>query len=94
MEHYRRPRNVADLSDLSQDHQYENPSCGDWIRIKPVCEEGIVTKIEFQAEGCSLSIAAASMLSEYLKDRTLEQARSFARHFIDYIRNQSSDLSE
>ena len=93
MDHYRNPRNTADLSALSNDHQYENPSCGDWIRLKIVKEHDIITDIRFQGEGCSLSIAAASMLTESLSGKPVDEAVKFSRDFIRAVTEPDAEFS-
>ena len=72
---------MTDLSQLPQDSQYENPSCGDWIRVQIDIDGETVTEISFDGEGCSLSIAAASMMTEFLKGMTISQAIHSAKSF-------------
>lgn len=72
---------MTDLSQLPEDCRYENPSCGDWVRVLPEVEDGIVKRISFDGEGCSLSIAAASMMTEYLKGMTVARAKDAANAF-------------
>jgi len=75
VDHYKHSRNsgVIDPADFSS-AQY-NPSCGDRVSVTGlVSSDGVITDIRFQATGCVISVATASLLSEKVKGLTLADA--------------------
>ena len=64
LDHYRNPRNTADLSFISEENIHENPSCGDTVKLHAVVEDDTIRKVEFEGHGCAISVASASMMSE------------------------------
>ena len=83
LDHYRRPRNRGVLERPTASVSYRNPLCGDEIELTLEVREERVIDARFTARGCSLSLAAASMLTELAKGMSrLELAdthRVFAR---------------
>jgi len=78
-EHYRHPRHKSPLGDEDMGAVLDNPSCGDRVALKLVPgEDGLIREILFDGEGCSISMASASILTEVLAGRTLEEARTIA----------------
>jgi nitrogen fixation NifU-like protein len=66
LEHYRNPRNSGELPDPTISHTGENPMCGDEIRVDMNLDtdEEIVEAIRFSGDGCAISQAAASLLTQ------------------------------
>ncbi|QEN08834.1 SUF system NifU family Fe-S cluster assembly protein [Oceanispirochaeta crateris] len=78
-DHYRHPRNKQALSDKDQGAVLDNPSCGDRVALKIVWdEEERISSISFDGEGCSISMASASMMTELLSGKTREEALATA----------------
>ena len=74
LDHYRNPRNYGELEDPTFSHVGENTSCGDEIEIFVALDEDErVEAIRFTGEGCAISQAAASLLSETVVGMTLEE---------------------
>ena len=75
LDHYKNPRNYGELEDSDFSHVGENPSCGDTIRIDVRLEEDgeTIDYVAFTGDGCAISMASASMLSERLQGMTLEE---------------------
>ena len=79
MDHYQNPRNVGKF-----DREDENvgtgmvgaPSCGDVMQLQIKVEEGIISDARFKTYGCGSAIASSSLLTEWVKGRTLEEASS------------------
>ncbi len=73
LDHYRNPRNYGELEDPTFTHIGENTSCGDEIEVfVSLDDEGRVEAVSFTGDGCAISQAAASMLSEEVRGMTLE----------------------
>jgi nitrogen fixation NifU-like protein len=74
LEHYRRPRNRGQLEEATQTAEGMNPVCGDEIRLDLAINDGVIHDIAFSGQGCSISQSSASMLTDRLKGRSLEEA--------------------
>ncbi len=75
LDHYKNPRNYGELQDATFSHEGENPSCGDTIKVDVrLADDGeTIDRVSFSGEGCAISQAAASMLSERLPGTTLTE---------------------
>ncbi|HEU4768691.1 MAG TPA: iron-sulfur cluster assembly scaffold protein [Pyrinomonadaceae bacterium] len=73
LEHFRHPRNHRALVDPDVSHESLNPLCGDRIRIELKLENGRVADAAFRGDGCAISIAAASLLTELISNRCLAE---------------------
>lgn len=71
LEHYKNPRNFGAVEDPDLDHEGENPTCGDEIRVTARLDDGVIEDVRFEGHGCAISQAAASMLTEDLKGEHL-----------------------
>ena len=96
LDHYRNPRNTADLSHISEENVHENPSCGDSLKLHAIVKDGRIQKTEFQGQGCAISVASASMMTELLTGRTVEEAREIISRFQAIMRGEGevTDLQE
>lgn len=84
MDHFTNPRNVGSIEDASCVGNAGNPADGDTIRLYLKIEEGRITEAKVKVFGCPTAIAAASVLTELVMGRTIEEALG--------VRNQ--DVSE
>jgi nitrogen fixation NifU-like protein len=75
LDHYKSPRNYGELEDPDFSHTGENPSCGDTIQMDVKLDEDSeeIEYVSFIGDGCAISQASASMLSEQLVGMTLEE---------------------
>ena len=90
LDHYRNPRNSAQLDHISEDKVHENPTCGDSLKLEVhVNEEGIVEKVHFDGKGCAISMASASMMTELLSGKTLDQVKKIIESFTKTMRGES-----
>jgi nitrogen fixation NifU-like protein len=79
LEHYKYPSNKGTLEQPSITHEENNPLCGDRIRIDLLIENDIIQDIRFSGQGCALSMASASMLTEEIKGKSVTEARAFGK---------------
>jgi nitrogen fixation NifU-like protein len=80
LDHYRHPRNAGSLEDATHSHEEDNPLCGDVIRIDlHVNEDNVIDKVAFEGRGCAISQASASMLTEMIQGKTLEEAKQIGK---------------
>jgi cysteine desulfurase / selenocysteine lyase len=75
VDHYKNPRNLGQLTNAIS-HIENNPLCGDEIQISLQIENNKLIDIKFQARGCAISIASASMLSELVKGKSIEEIKN------------------
>ena len=78
IDHYENPRNVGtlDKNDPSVGTGMVGaPACGDVMKLQIKVEEGVITDAKFKTYGCGSAIASSSLVTEWVKGRTLEQAK-------------------
>lgn len=74
LDHYRKPRNRGELADATYRLEGVNPVCGDEIHLDLVLDGTTIENLAFWGQGCSISQSSASMLTDRLKGRTVEEA--------------------
>jgi len=79
LDHHQNPRNFGTLQDPDISAEDSNPLCGDVIRIDLKLKDGKVDQVRFSGKGCSISTAAASMLTEAIEGKTLEEVKRMSR---------------
>jgi nitrogen fixation NifU-like protein len=82
LDHYRNPRNFGSLEAPTAVAEDLNPLCGDRIRFELLVEDGVVTDVRFSGRGCAISQASASMLSEDLKGKRLEDVARLSKEAV------------
>ena len=75
LEHFRNPHNAGNVADPSAVAEVTNPVCGDTMRLSIRVQDGRVAEARFKTQGCVASIAAGSVLTDLLADRTLGEVR-------------------
>ena len=75
LEHFRNPHNAGNLAEPTAVVEVANPVCGDTMRLSIRMESGRVAEARFKTQGCVASIAAGSVLTDLLADRSLPEAR-------------------
>ena len=74
-DHYRRPRHFGHLAQANRSAEGHNPLCGDRIELElQVGSDGRIDDVAFSGEGCAISTASASLLTEAVKGRRVEEA--------------------
>lgn len=74
VDHYRRPRNRGELSDATHRLEGVNPVCGDAIELDVKLVGGVLAEMAFRGQGCAISQASTSMMTERLTGRSLTEA--------------------
>jgi len=82
LDHYRNPRNAGVLPDATGEISLNNPLCGDKITLTIKEDEGRIVDIGYKATGCAISVASASMLSEYILGKTKDELQKLDKDFI------------
>ena len=81
LEHYRHPRNKGELPDRTVEIHMRNPACGDEIRLQVRVEDDRIADARFVGQGCSISQASVSMMTQLIKGRSLSEADAVAERF-------------
>ncbi len=89
LDHYRRPRNFGVLEDADVLEHGVNPLCGDEIRISFKVENGRVADVRFEGKGCSISKASASMMTEAVRGKSLDEIRQFANEIEKVLKGET-----
>jgi nitrogen fixation protein NifU and related proteins len=74
MEHFRNPRNVGEIENPDGVGKVGNPACGDIMELYIMVKGGIITDAKFKTFGCGAAIATSSMVTELVKNKTIEDA--------------------
>lgn len=88
MDHYKNPRNKGILENDSLTINMNNPTCGDRIQLTLKLEEGIVQDAKFEGEGCSISMSSASMMTQAIKGKKLDEALKLSKVFSDMMQGK------
>lgn len=91
MDHYKNPRNRGILEDGSHTINMNNPTCGDRIQLTFKVEDGVVIDARFEGEGCSISMSSASMMTQAIKGKTVEEAIKLSKIFSDIMQGKEYD---
>lgn len=91
IDHGRRPRNFGVNAVANHIKEGFNPLCGDQLTIYLLEEGGVIRDIKFEGTGCAISIASASMMSELLKGKTIQQAEQIFNCFHQLVTQKTSD---
>ena len=67
LDHYRSPRNHTPIADATAQADGHNPLCGDRVRVSLTVENGVIRDIGFEGDGCAISTASASLMTEAVK---------------------------
>jgi len=74
LDHNRQPRNFGDLEPADASVEGFNPMCGDHLTLRLRLNEDTISEIRFKGEGCAISTASASLMTEAVKGRTRDEA--------------------
>lgn len=76
LDHNKSPRNFREIAPC--DHQADgfNPLCGDKVHVYVTLDGDTIADVSFQGEGCAISTAAASMMTQAIKGKTIDEARA------------------
>ena len=91
MDHYKNPRNKGSLEENNVTIDMNNPTCGDRIHLTLKMNDGIVEAAKFDGEGCSISMSSASMMTQIVKGKKLEEALELADIFSKMMLGEDFD---
>lgn len=82
LDHYRHPRNYGEIDQATIVQHEHNPLCGDQLSIYLLVENERIVDVKFKGKGCAISQASASMLSEELAGKSVDEAKAFDKQTI------------
>ncbi|ANY74807.1 SUF system NifU family Fe-S cluster assembly protein [Paenibacillus ihbetae] len=94
MDHYKNPRNRGRFEDDAVTVDLNNPTCGDRISLQLKVENGIVADAKYTGEGCSISMSSASMMTDAVKGKSLDEALSLADRFSSLMQGEDVEFEE
>ena len=90
LEHSKHPRNYGPLEAANRSAEGFNPLCGDHFTIYLDVEDGRIRNISFQGSGCAISKASASMMTQALKGKRIEEAEELFNKFHQVVTRKES----
>jgi nitrogen fixation NifU-like protein len=81
LDHGRRPRNQRRPERIDRRVEGDNPLCGDNITLYLAVEDGVISDASFEGEGCAISTASASMMTEAVKGKSVAQVTELQERF-------------
>ncbi len=85
LDHNRSPRNHGRLDDVARRSEGYNPLCGDRVIVYLALDGELISDVAFEGVGCAISTAAASLMTEAVKGRTLSEATALFERFREMV---------
>jgi nitrogen fixation NifU-like protein len=79
LDHYENPSNYGTLPNPDISHEEDNPLCGDHIRMDLIVKDDMIAEVRFSGHGCTISQAAASMLTEKIEGKSLDEIKQLTK---------------
>ena len=91
--HNKKPRNFRKMEDATHEADGHNPLCGDQLTLYARVDESgkIVEEVTFQGSGCAISKASASLMTDFVKGKSIEEIQSDFDHFHDLVTSSPSE---
>ena len=95
LEHGKSPRNLGKCEGYSHDAKGHNPLCGDKVHIYlKLDNRQKVESLTFEGEGCAISLASASIMTELIKGKSFDEVNDIKKAFLNMIKNNSEIQSK
>lgn len=91
LDHGKRPRNFGKLPDANREAEGHNPLCGDECRIYLDVEDDRLAGVRFEGQGCAISTASASLMTEAVKGLSLEEAKALFEKLHDLVTKDEAE---
>ena len=91
LDHSKHPRHFGAMEDATHTGEGHNPLCGDRVKIYlSVDKEGRIADIKFQGRGCAISQASASLMTDMIMGRTVEEAEKLMGGFLHLVKGEDA----
>ncbi|HTM09672.1 MAG TPA: SUF system NifU family Fe-S cluster assembly protein [Verrucomicrobiae bacterium] len=94
LDHNKRPRNFKKLEGANRIADGYNPLCGDKVKVYLRVEDGRVKDLSFEGSGCAISKASASVMTESLKGKTVEEVEAVFKRFRDLVTGKAAERDD
>ncbi len=94
LDHGKHPRNCRALDGPHHEADGHNPLCGDRLKVFARLDGDKITEVSFQGNGCAISMASASMMTQALEGKTLDEATQLLGEFTRLVRGEGSQDPE
>ncbi|MEI7539857.1 MAG: SUF system NifU family Fe-S cluster assembly protein [Actinomycetes bacterium] len=94
LDHYKHPQHKGLSSNFTAQVHHVNTSCGDEITLNLTIESNVITSLTWDGQGCSISQASVSMLSDLLIDKNLEEADAIVNSFSDLMASKGTSSGD
>lgn len=94
LQHYRHPQNRGVLESPDAEAHLRNPTCGDEITLQIQVRDGIIEDVRFSGQGCSISQASASMMTQQLKGKPLKEAHQLSARFTEMMHGSTEAAAD
>ena len=92
LDHSKNPRNSGYLEGATHSARENNPLCGDRVSVYLTVHNAEITDLKFEARGCAISVASASMMGQMVKGKSITEAQKLFKQFIELI--NGSDVGD
>lgn len=92
LDHNKRPRNYRPLPLATHQAEGNNPMCGDEIEVYLRLDGDTIAEVTFQGQGCAISRASASLLTEWMTGKTVAEAHAIGAEVLGLFRDQSKEM--
>ena len=90
LDHYRNPHRKGLREPYDAEVRHVNPTCGDEVTLRVALDGGRVRDVSYDSLGCSISQASASVMSELVVGRTVEEALDVHGHFVELMQSKGA----
>lgn len=94
LDHSKSPRNFGTAENANRQARGNNPLCGDRVSVYLSVEDDHITDAHFEARGCAISIASASMMTEMIKDKSVDEAKLLFDRFHTLVTSESNGSAD
>lgn len=94
LDHTKRPRNFRPLPGANRTADGHNRLCGDKLTLFVEVQDGLIRDVAFQGSGCAISTASASMMTEALKGKTIDEAQGLFERFHQVVTGPPDEVPE
>jgi nitrogen fixation NifU-like protein len=94
LDHNKRPRNFGELADAEHRAEGNNPLCGDRLTVDLTLDSDRIVDVKFRGQGCAISTASASLMTEAVKGKTVDEAAALFEVFHEMLTGDPSAPAE
>jgi nitrogen fixation protein NifU and related proteins len=95
LDHYKNPHHRGLVDPFDAEVHHVNPTCGDEVTLRVAVKDGAIAGLGWEGEGCSISQASTSVMSDLVVGKPVDEALALQRRFLDLMQSQGkAELTE